>query len=857
MKRDRLYSILLRLYPSIFREEYEREMHAAFRRRLRDQPGRVRRAALWISAITDVLATAPGEHVDMLINDIRYSLRTLRKTPAFTTAALMTLALGIGATTAIYSLVHTVLLRPLPFTEPDRMVRIWDVNAPLRIPEFSSSLLNFVSWEEQSRSFDALAAIRNASVNLTGDGEPQRVRAAAVTERFWSLTGIAPIAGRVFSPEEHRLGKDTVVMLSEGLWRQRHGGDSAVIGRTILVNGTPHVVVGIAPQDVGYTTHVELWSPLAMNAVEENRGNHVVTVLGKLRAGVGLSAADAELNVIAARLEKDFPRTNAGWRVRLIPITDWIVDANARASLYVLFAAVALLLLTACANVAGLLVTRSTARAHEFSVRLALGAGGGRLARQLTTESLVLALFGGVLGVVTAVAIVTWLAPRVANQMPRTMGLAVDWPVLVFALALTGGVGLLFGAAPSWHARRAQALSALRHGARGITGIGGTRLRLALVGMQVAMATILITGALLLIQSLARLQRVDVGFQPDHVLTASINLPQSKYPTGESAEAFYKRVTAEVQAQAGVDAVGITSGIPMGGSFTSMPIVPVERPPDVPEQGFQAFWRSADAGYFRAIGIPLLHGRIFDDRNVDPPSIVLSARLARRLWPDGSDPIGRLVRLGNARVFAVVGVVGDIRLTDRRDDPMPAMYFRPFLLSNLTLAIRTTGDPSNMVGALRAIVQRIDPAQPLFDIRTMEGVLDENAARSRLHTTLLTAFACLALLLGVVGVAGVVTFSVERRTPDLALRVVLGATPVAAMRNAAGGGMVASLMGLVLGLIGAWALGQRLSSVLFQTPANDVATFAGVAAAMMTVAALACWIPARRAARIDPAVALR
>ncbi len=857
MKPDGFYAILLRLYPVAFREEYEREMRAAFRRRRRDEPGVFRRALLWLSIVTDTLATAPGEHFHMLMSDIRYSLRSFRKTPIFTITVLITIALGIGATTAIYSLVHTVLLRPLPFTEPDRLVRISETNKSLNIPDFAVSVLNFLSWQEQSRSFEALAALRNSSVNLTGDGDPERILGTAVSENFWTMTGIAPVAGRTFTHEENIPGRDDVVMLSEGLWRRRYGADPAIIGSSVLVNGKPRVVVGIAPQDVGYTTRVDLWGPLAPNPSEENRGNHVITVIGKLRSGVNLASADTELNAVASKLEEEFPKSNQGWRVRLMPVKEWIVDKDSRTSLYVLLAAAGLLLLTTCANVAGLLVTRATARAHEFGVRLALGAGRRRVIRQLTTESLVLAVIGGGLGVLVAVGAVRWLASRVTVQLPRTTNLTLDWPVLIFAFALTVFVGLLFGLAPSWSARRADVLTTLRQGGRGTTGSAGALLRLALAGAQITVATMLVIGALLLIQSLARLQEADVGFQPDHVLTASINLPRRNYTTQEKGEAFYRSVISEIQALPGVVSVGLTSGVPMGGGNTSMPIAPVERLANLPEQGIQALWRMANAGYLRTLRIPLRRGRLYEESESKLPAIVLSESLAAVLWPDGSDPIGRQVRLGNGQVFTVFGIVGDVRMTNRRDEPVPAMYFRPFFLSDLTLAVRTATEPRDLARPLREAVKRIDPAQPLFNVRTMDALLDANAERSRLQTTLLTSFACLALLLGAVGIAGVVAYSVERRAPDLALRLALGATPGAAMRNAARGGLTASLAGLVLGLAGAWGLSRSLSSVLYQVRPDDPATFAGVGIALFAVAVVACWLPARRAVRIDPASALK
>jgi predicted permease len=541
----------------------------------------------------------------------------------------------------------------------------------------------------------------------------------------------------------------------------------------------------------------------------------------------------------------------------MVPVKDWIVNRDSRTSLYVLLAAVGLLLTAACANVAGLLVTRATARAKEFAVRLALGAGGARLTRQLATESLVLAFIGGALGMIIAAGAVQWLALRVVNQLPRSANLTVDWPVFVFAFSLTLAVGLLFGLVPSWAARRADVMSTLRKEGRGTTGGAGALFRLGLAGGQIAVATVLVIGALLLIQSFALLQKVDVGFRTDHLLTASLNLPAVKYPTQEHREAFYDALLAEIKTVPGVVSAGITSAVPMGGGNTSMSIVPVERPADVPVLGVQALWRAASENYLRTLQVPLLRGQYFDPSYSNRSGIVLSQGLVRRLWSDGSDPIGRQVKLSNEQIFEVIGVVGDVRLNDLRSQPIGTMYFQPFFGGTLTLAVRTAGEPSALAATLRAAVQRIDPGQPVFNIRTMDQIVEANAQGSRTQTTLLTAFAALALLLGAVGVAGVVAYAVERRGPELALRLALGATPAQAMHNAAGGALLSSCIGLVLGLVAAWTLSRWLSSLLYQVQPRDPATFAVVGTVLLGVALLACWLPARRATRIDPADVLK
>ncbi len=858
MGSEKVYAALLRLYPAAFREEYGREMRAAFRRRRREEPNGLRRSLLWLSVFIDTLITAAGEHSDMLMHDIRYSLRTLRKTPAFTIAALTTLALGIGATTAIYSLVHTVLLRPLPYVEPDRLVQIVETNKPLNISQFSVSYLNFLSWQERSRSFESLATFGGSAGTLTGDGEPQRVAGAAVSPDFFSMTGLKPVLGRTFLPEENVAGKDKVVMLGESLWRSRFGGDPSMIGKTILLSGAPRVVVGIAPQDAGYTSANQIWSPLVVNPAEEDRGNHVMSAMARLRPGVSMVQAEAELNSIAEALEREFPKSNAGWRVRLRSAEDWIIDKESRTSLYVLLAAVGLLLTAACANVAGLLITRATGRAHEFGMRLALGAGRSRLTRQLVTESLVLAGTGGAIGTLLAVGSIQWLAKRVTTQLPRTTNLTLDWPVLLFAFFLTVSVGLIFGLAPAWPARRVDVMSTLRKAGRGTTGGGGALLRLGLVGGQMAIATMLVIGALLLIQSFARLQRVEVGFQADHLLTANLNLPVTDYPTAEKREAFFENLMAELRALPGIVSVAVTSSVPMEGrANTGMPIVPVDRPAEVPAQGVQAQWRWASEHYLSTLRVPLLRGAFSDPAYSKRTGIVLSEALVRHLWPDGTDPLGRQVRLGSGAVFTVIGVAGDVKMTDLRAEPVGAMYFKPFYGGTLTLVARTTGDPNGLIGPLRDTVRRHDPSQAVFSVRTMDELVDANANRSRLQTTLLTAFACLALVLGAVGVAGVVAYSVERRTPELALRLALGSTPGQAMRKAGQAALTSSCAGLACGLIGAWFLSKSLLTLLYGVQPHDPATFIGVGTALLAVALIACWLPARRATRIDPASALK
>jgi len=711
-----------------------------------------------------------------------------------------------------------------------------------------------LSWREESKSFEAMAALRNESANLTGDGEPQRVKATAVSPNFWSMTGLRPLAGRGFNASEGEPGNDRVAIISEGLWQQRYGGEHEIVGRSILVNGESRVVVGIAPQDAGYTSTVDLWIPLVPNPAEENRGNHVIAVIGRLPPGVSPAQAEAELKAVAASLEQRYPDSNKSWTVTLMPVGEWIVDKDSRTHLYVLMAAVVLLLLVTSANVAGLLVTRASARAHEFGVRLALGAGRARVVRQLTVESLVLAFIGGGLGILMAFVAVRWLATRVVNQLPRSASLTLDWPVLLFAVGVTAAVGLLFGLAPSWSVRKSDIMSPLRKAGRGAIESTGALLRPVLVGGQIAIAAMLVVGALLLIQSFGHLQRVELGFQPDHLLTASISLPRSRYPTSRQAESFYRTLISQVEGIPGVVSAGLTSSLPLSGSPTSMSIAPIE----AEDRRIQVIWRMTDAEYFKTLRVPLKQGRFFETTDRERSAVIVSERLAKHFWLDTGEVIGRKVSLGSGDVVPVIGIVGDVRQFDLKAEPVSTMYFPPLYGERtLTLAVHTATSPASMADDLRAAVKRIDPAQPLFDIRTMDRILENSAERPRLQTTLLTAFALLALILGAMGVAGVVAYTVERRTPELAVRLALGATAGQAMWQAAWGGVLASAIGLVIGLTAALGLSRYWSTLLYEIQPHDPWTFAGVGTALMAVTLLATWLPARRATLIDPAVALK
>ena len=795
--------------------------------------------------------------IEDLFEDAAYAVRSLARTPGFTAAAILTLALGIGATTAVYSLVHSVWLRPLPYRDPARLVRIWETNPPLGIHTFSASLPNYVSWCERSRSFESLAAFRGGSANLSGGGEPVRVASLSVTAGFLDTLGIRPIRGRGFAAGEDLPGRGQVVLVSDRLWRMRYGGDPSLVGSEIVVDGENRTVVGIVPLEIGFTADRDVWEPMTMEPGRVDRGNHMIEVLGRLKPGTTAAPAGSELGAVAAQLEREFPRSNKGWRVRMVPVLEWIVDRETRTGLMVLMAAAALLLAIAGINVANLLMARASTRVREFGIRRALGAGRGRLMRQLITESMVLACAGGSAGVALAVAGVRGLRSLLLDKLARAAEISLDWGVLALAAAVILATGVLFGLAPGWPAARADVQTSLRQGRGTAAGVGRPRLRKWLVAAEFALATVLVASAGLLLASFERLARVTPGFDPHDVLTARLSLPESRYSEARAQE-FYRDLEAGMKAIPGVETAGVASNVPFGGGNTMMDVTRLDEGPAERGQAIQASWRIATAPYFRALRIPLLRGRLFREGEAGAPAL-LSDGLARRLWPDGRDPVGRLVRVGQNRPREVVGVVGDVRHLELTADPAPTVYLPTSwsLWNPMIAVIRTTGDPAAAAGALRRTVAQLDAGQPVFAVSTMEDLLDANSAPRRLNTLLVSSFALVALALGVVGVAGVVSYVVIQRTPEMAVRMALGATPGRVVRAVTAGGLRLSAAGIAAGLAGTYGLGRLMKGILFQVRPGEPAVLGTVAVLLFAAGVTASWVPARRVARIDPAAALR
>jgi putative ABC transport system permease protein len=862
---DRVYAALLRTYPESFREEYAGEMRAAFRSRWREERqerGLLGVAGLWLAVLWDTLSTAVRSQGEMLGRDLRYAWRSLTARPSwpFTAASLLTLALGIGAVTAIFTVVHAVLFAPLPYRDPGRVVSLWETDPVHGLDKFPVSMPNFRSWQQTSRSFSHFAALRGANANLTGGGEPERVNGISGSAALWDLLGVHPIAGRAFSSDEDAPGGAPVAMISEGLWRRRFGGDPSILGRTIDVNLVPRVVVGIVPQDVGFATDVDLWLPLGYDPeADESRGDRRLNVLGRLAPGVTLQQARGDLRRIASQLERDFPDSNKGWGARVIPVRDWIVDAEVGQRLRILLAAVALLLLVAAANVASLQAARATGRLREIGVRLALGASRARLVRQMLTETLLLAAAGGALGLALAWAGVRAAASLLPDSLPRRGSLSLDLPVLLVAALCVVVTALLTGLLPARVALRSGLRDALQRAGRAMAG-GETRGRHALVAVQLALATTLVMGAALLAQSLFHLQEVTLGFaDPDHLLTTRITRSDATDEAFGRNRRFFEAVEEEVRALPGVVAAGVSSEVPFGDQDTEMTISPTQSSASLPRGGVQASWRIATGDYFRTLRIPLRRGRLFAAHGEPRRTMMLSEGLARRLWPGGEDPTGRQVRLGNHQVFTIVGVVGDVRQIGLKDDPTPTMYMSTSwsLWPTMTLAVRTQGDPAALAQDVRRTVARLDPRQPVSEFRTLRSAVAASAATPRLHTFLLGSFAGLALLLAGVGVAGVVGYAVGQRTRELAVRLALGSAPGRAVWHVMSGSLRVCAVGILCGLAASLALGRALSGVLYGVAAHDPLTLLATAAALLAAAALACWLPARRATRIDPCVTLR
>ena len=794
------------------------------------------------------------------MKDLRYCLLMLRKRPVFTAIVMLTLALGIGANTAIFSVVNAVLLNPLPFPEPERLVRIFESNPGRSWPEFSASEPNYYDWVDQNDVFENLAAQQGAAFNLTGSGEPERIVGAFSSANLFPTLGVAPVLGRNFLPEEDRPGASRVVILSHQLWQRRFGSDQDLIGKTVQLNGESHTVVGVLPRGFTFTNATELWVPLARNLAQSNRSNHILSVFGRLKPGVDLDQATANLQTIAGRLEQQYPASNEGWGVRTLTFYDWITPEPIRRSVLVLLAAVGFVLLIACANVANLLLVSGSSRHREIAIRSALGASRARVVRQFLTESVLLSLLGGTAGVLLALWGVDLLATNTSLNIPRLDEARLDARVLGFTLGISLLTGLLFGLAPAWQASKIDVNETLKEGAKGTSG---TRhwLRKVLVIVEVSLALVLLTSAGLMIRSFAHLQNVRLGFEPDSVLTMQLNLPASKYGDGGGRVNFFDQLLQRFRAVPGVRDAAAISQVPFSGGNWAMEVTIEGQTLDANQSVLSADARAVTPDYFRTMGVPLLQGRDFTDadRGDSPFVLIVSETFARQFWPN-EDPIGKRVSPGKGNGFGtVVGVVGDVRNLSLADEARPAFYFSNGQLArpSLTVVVRTAVRPETLSNALRAQALALDADLPIYNIRAMSTIVSDAGGQPRFQTMLLGLFGASALLLAAIGVYGVMAYSVTERTREIGIRIALGASRGDVLRLVVGQGVVLMLVGVGLGLAGAIAATRLMGSLLIGVSATDPVTFAIVSALLIAVGLAACLIPARRAARVDPMVALR
>jgi putative ABC transport system permease protein len=800
--------------------------------------------------------------MDSLLKDIRYGFRSLLKRPGFTLIALVALALGIGANTAIFSLVNAVVLRPLPYPDPDRLVWGWG-NVRNGTNRASVPPADFLDYREQNKTFENLAATLAIplALNITGNGDPERLSASGVTGNYFQTFGLTPVLGRGFTLENEKTGQDQVAILSYELWQRRFGGDAGIIDKSIVLNGKASQVIGVMGRDVSFPQAAELWVPLNFDSDPEmkQRQAHFMRPVGRLKPGVSLSQAQADLDVIAAQLEKSFPASNTGWNLRLVSLRDQLIGGS-RTYVFILFGAVGLVLLIACANVANLLLVRAAARQKEIALRTALGAGRLRIIRQMITESVLLAIIGGALGALLARAGVDLLVTLNQGAIPRTANVRVDATVLLFTFLISLATGLLFGLVPAVRTLNVNLIESLKEGVRG-GGEGSlrNRTRSLLVVGESALAVMLLIAAGLLVRSLIALQNVNPGFDANNVLTMRLDLARNKYNTADKTANFLTELQTRVSNLPGVETVGLITELPLSGQPNDMPFTVEGRPPLPPDQSLGADWRRVNQNYFNALRIPLLRGRNFTEQEVRQGDkvAVVSQQLVAQVFPN-EDPLGKRLVLGIGDTpYEIVGVAGDILHRSMAGQAVPTMYFPSATTGFSNLVIRTKTDPLSVAGAVRKEIQTIDPEQPVAAVRPMTALIDASVSAQRNGTTLLGLFAALAMVLAATGIYGVMSYTVAQRTHEIGVRMALGARRLDVLKLVIRQGMLLAVIGVALGLAGAYLLTRVMTTLLFQVTARDPVTFTVVAVLLLAVAFLACIVPALRATKVDPLIALR
>jgi predicted permease len=804
--------------------------------------------------------------MDTLLHDLRFALRALRRSPGFTAVAVLTLALGIGANTAIFSVVDAVLLRPLPFAESDRLVRLFTVSRLSDHDVYSPA--NFRDARTLNHTLAEVSFFDGGSFTLTGRGEPTQLQGVRVGQNFFQVLRARPALGRVFRAEENQPGQNRVVVLSHSLWQQRFGGDPAIVGRTISLNRLPYEVVGVMPAGFSYPEGQEAWVPEEYDGrfmSEDSRGGYYMDVFGRLKPGVTVEQAARDVHAIGERLKVEHPETNAGFGMTVTSMREATVG-DVRGALLILLGAVGLVLLIACANVANLMLARATARDTEMAVRAALGANRHRLVRQLLTESVLLAALGGAAGLLLAVWGTRLLVSFHPEGVPRLMEVRVDGVVMVFTAGVAVLTGLLFGLLPATQMTRTPLASTLREGGRsGLGTRGSARARSILVVAEIALAVMLLTGAGLLIRSFVGLQSVDPGFRPEQVLTWRLNLPQVSYESDASRLAFYDRLLDRLRGQPGVESAAAVTSTPMSGATMVLGVVVEGQPPAEPGEMPTADVLVATPEYLSTMGIPVVRGRAFTaaDRAGAPPVVMLNEAAARRLFP-GEDPIGRRLSLTWTRDSVdvggeVVGITPDVRQHSLDGEARPTIYvsYAQAPMSRMDMVVRSRLPLGSLTAGIKREVRALDANLPIDELQPLEQVVEQSISQPRFYMTLLSIFAAVALALAAIGIFGVVSYTVRQRRREIGIRMALGAEPARVLRMVIGGAVGLAAVGVGLGVAGALAGTRLMAGLLFGVGATDPTTFIGVSALLLGIAALSSYLPARSAVRVDPNVALR
>ena len=803
-----------------------------------------------------------------LMQDLRYALRMFKRNWGFTLTALVVMALSICATVAIFSAVNAIILRPLPYRNSDRLVIVWGKQP--KVPKAPTSPAEFLDWKTQATTFDAMAAYSGQSFNLTSAGEPERIEGAVISPDFFQVLEMQPLLGRTFNESDEQGSGNRLALITEGLWRRRFGADNSIIGSKLLLNDESFEVVGVMPRDFEFPERVDLWvgpkqkvpePPVRLGGnILEVRNVRYLGTVARLKPGVKLAQAQADMSAIAARLAQQYPDTNEQHEIRLVPLKEEIVG-NVKPVLFMLLGATVLVLLTACSNVGNLLLGRALARRKEISTRLALGASRLRIAQQVLTESVLLSLIAGGLGLVLARWAIKALIAIGPTNIPRATQISIDGTVLFITLLISILTGISFGLAPALQSRSANLTNALNEGARGSSsGPGQHRVRSALIVSQVALSFALLICGGLMFKSFYRLQNVNLGFDPDSVLTMQISLPRAKYVDPKQVTGFYDQTLQRLRSLPGVKSVGAISKLPLTGAGVSGSIV-IEGRPVSPSEELRMYRRVVTEDYFRAMSIPLKSGRFFSGNDWSTPkSVLINETGAKQYW-NGEDPVGRRIRFeeDEDNWVEIVGVVGDVRQSSIEAEPTPELYI-PYFQSpanNMTVVAKITAGGNGSAASFRSEVTAVDRSQPVYNIRTMGEVVDEALAQARFSVVLLGIFAATGLLLAVVGLYGVMTTAVAQRTHEIGIRIAVGAGPAAIVKMILVQGAIPVLLGLGVGLFLAFALTRSLSSLLFTVPSADVSTYLFVSAFFLLLMFLANLIPAYRASKLSPVLAIR